>query len=263
MIYPQSIYSFPSWHRALFIAFKWNFPRPFITDLCPRFGPRNIFQLKDKERQIQICWLRVSFSCGFYWTSFAEVCWNQRPETRPSRRQPCVCVCVEKNHNNLFDLPAQWCQLWDGVQNQHKFSQLSAFSVQLACPGSPMTETKGDNEMRGCHCFSLSLSQATHLIWQTWAVLSREMDGWMAGKTGKQRGKSGEYRGTPSDICGYGRVNDDTLHVCQVTRPCTKYWWGWRHTPLRLAPLKLGGTCKVCNTFCHSTETTKCCWRWW
>lgn len=145
-------------------------------------------------------------------------------------------TAVEKNHNNLFDLPAQWCQLWDGVQIQHNFSQ--RWRRQRATT----------SRLAGSHSF---LSPATHLIWQTWAVLSRaqcrETDA-MSGERAIERWQDGA-----SNICDYGRVNDDTLHVCRVTRPCTKYWWGSsppnRPFPTIFQLRKLPGTCKVCNTF--------------
>lgn len=75
-----------------------------------------------------------------------------------------------ENQNYLFDLSAQWCQLWDGVRHQQNLLSDTDKRRQRrgrVSDGSTLPDALSSLSSRGLSALT------THLIWQTCAVLKQ------------------------------------------------------------------------------------------
>lgn len=131
-----------------------------------------------------------------------------------------------ENQNYLFDLSAQWCQLWDGVRHQQNFLSDTDKRRQRrgrVSVGSTLPIALSSFSSRGLSALT------THLIWQTCAVLKQ------GATTDCGRGSGLRQRQSRRRQQAAGSRQQATCEwwhfAClpsrrQRLRLRTKYWWG-------------------------------------
>lgn len=133
-----------------------------------------------------------------------------------------------ENQNYLFDLSAQWCQLWDGVRHQQNFLSDTDKRRQrrgrVSVGSSTLPAALSSLSSRGLSALT------THLIWQTCAVLKQ---GATTDCVAEGQGQRAEAETVTASAAGSRQqATCEWWHFAclpsrrQRLRLRTKYWWG-------------------------------------